>query len=104
MAHLSEGILHRHHDLVAMTSHLSPTTCHPSPRAELQTLLGAIGSDIRKRMDGKRKKVEALTQSTVAANSKRSLDLFQRQQEERWCGGGGGGGAQAYAHLHYTAL
>ena len=40
-------------------------------------------------MDGKRKKVEALTQSTVAANSKRSLDLFQRQQEERWCGGGG---------------
>ena len=53
-------------------------------RVELQTLLGAIGSDIRKRMDGKRKKVEALTQTTVAANSKRSLDLFQRQQGERW--------------------
>lgn len=60
-----------------MTSHLS--------RVELQTLLGAIGSDIRKRMDGKRKKVESLTQSTVAANSKRSMDLFQRQQGER-CG------------------
>ena len=65
-----------------MTHHPSPMT-YPLSRVELQTLLGAIGTDIRKRMDGKRKKVEALTQTTVAANSKRSLDLFQRQQGER---------------------
>ena len=75
--------------LSTSTHHPSSMTCHPSPmtyplsRVELQTLLGAIGTDIRKRMDGKRKKVEALTQTTVAANSKRSLDLFQRQQGER---------------------
>ena len=50
---------------------------------DLQNLLGAIGSDIKKKMDSKRKKVENLTQATVAATSKRSCQLFQKQQNER---------------------